>query len=289
MSEVTSFDETTLVMAHPDDEALWASSLLPRSQQIILCFEEVASQPAWGDGRRRSLSTFPLNGSISLGLQESEVFDGANWVNPTETEYGLAVRWHVRSMRNFSKVQYQKNYLSLVANLRPLLSNCRSVVTHSPWGEYGHEEHVQVFRAVATLQTEFGFSLWVPGYVSNKSYPLMLRCLDRLDPHCHSNNTNASLGAQLQSLYARNGCWTWFHDHVWPAREYFYRWLGPDEEATCLRSGRFVEFQMNFMWLDWTPPPTPLHSMFPYALKRSQHYLRRTARLALRNRRRAPS
>ena len=53
----------------------------------------------------------------------------------------------------------------------------RNVIAHGPWGEYGHEEHVQVFRVVASLATEMGFRLWLPAYVAPKSEALMLRNL----------------------------------------------------------------------------------------------------------------
>ena len=48
--------------------------------------------------------------------------------------------------------------------LRARLGDCRNVITHNPWGEYGHEDHVQVFRAVTALQAELGFAVWVSGY-----------------------------------------------------------------------------------------------------------------------------
>lgn len=220
---------TTLVMAHPDDEALWASSILSRMARIVLCFEAVSSHPAWGEGRRRSLAAFPLPNVASLGFQESEVFDSAAWPEPTETGYGLAVRRGPRSMPGFSEARYREAHGHLVAALRPLLAGSPCVITHNPWGEYGHEEHVQVFRAVADLQREMRFTLWVSGYVSNKSYPLMLRHLPRLDCGAAPCLTDPELSARLQALYTRNGCWTWFDDHAWPPRESFHRWIGPGE------------------------------------------------------------
>ena len=240
-------DRTLLVMAHPDDEALWASSILSRMARIVLCFEAVSSHPAWGEGRRRSLAAFPLPNVTSLGLQESEVFNSAAWPNPVETDYGLAVRRTRRSMPGFSETRYRETHGQLVAALRPLLARSPSVITHNPWGEYGHEDHVQVFRAVAALQRELAFTLWVSGYVSNKSYSLMLRHLPRLDCGAIPYPTDPELGARLQALYTQNGCWTWFEDHTWPARESFYRWLGPRETPVPPHAGSFV----NMIWLDW--------------------------------------
>jgi LmbE family N-acetylglucosaminyl deacetylase len=258
-------DGTMLVMAHPDDEALWASSILSQMARIVLCFEAVSSHPAWSEGRRRSLVEFPLAHVTNLGLQESEVFDSAAWPEPVETSYGLAVRRGPRSMPGFSETRYRAAHGQLVAALRPRLARKRCVITHNPWGEYGHEEHVQVFRAVADLQRELAFTLWVSGYVSNKSYPLMLRNLPRLDCGAPLCPTDPELGARLQALYTRNGCWTWFEDYAWPPRERFYRWIGPEEKPVPPPSGSFV----NMIWVDPPRHRQPLlHRLVRRAVRR---------------------
>jgi LmbE family N-acetylglucosaminyl deacetylase len=251
MSTLGFPDHTTLVMAHPDDEALWATSILSRMDRIVFCFEAMPSSPTLGEGRRRSLAEFPLPNVTSLGFQESEVFNSAAWPEPVEADYGLAVRRNRGSMPGFSESRYRETHGQLVAALRPLLTRSPSVITHNPWGEYGHADHVQVFRAVADLQREIAFTLWVSSYVSNKSYPLMLRHLPRLDCGAAPYPTDPELGARLQAFYTRNGCWTWFEDHIWPARESFYRWLGPGETPVPLHAGSFV----NMIWLDWAARP----------------------------------
>jgi LmbE family N-acetylglucosaminyl deacetylase len=251
MSQPDFPERTTLVMAHPDDEALWATSVLSRMERIVFCFEVMASRPDWSEGRRRSLAEYPLPRVTQLGLQESEVFSGAAWPEPEETDYGLKVRRRPGARPGFSEKRYRENHRLLVEELRPILTGYEAVITHNPWGEYGHEEHVQVFRAVANLQAEMGFALWVPGYVSNKSYPLMLRHLSRLDGRVSCQPTDPELGARLKALYTENECWTWFDDYVWPVQECFHRWIGPGEQPAPPRSGSFVK--MNMLWIKWEP------------------------------------
>jgi LmbE family N-acetylglucosaminyl deacetylase len=242
---------TALVVAHPDDEALWATSVLSRVERIVFCFGLIASRPDWSEGRRRCLSDYPLPTVTNLGLQESEVFDGALWPDPVETKYGLAVRRRRGAMPAFSDKCYRENYTRLVRELRTVLTGYSSVITHNPWGEYGHEEHVQVFRAVAELQNELGFALWVSGYVSDKSYALMLRNWPMLDPSFQVFPTDPDLGARLKALYAQHDCWTWFRDYVWPAHEYFYRWIGSAESPTPIRRASLME--VNLLYLKWVP------------------------------------
>lgn len=264
-------DDTALVMAHPDDEALWASSVLSGMDRIVLCFGDVASRPGWSDGRRRSAAEYPLANATHLGIPESEVFGGAAWPLPVETEYGLAVNQGPSSRRGFSGSRYRDNWGRLVAELRPLLAGRSCVITHSPWGEYGHEEHIQVFRAVAHLKAEMGFTLWIPGYVSNKTFPLMTRHIATLDGVSPALETDIELGTRLKALYANNGCWTWFDDYRWPSHEHFHYWCGLDGGSRHARAGGL--FPMNLLWLDPQPPSRRSQPFLRQALRRARRLL----------------
>jgi hypothetical protein len=133
------------------------------------------------------------------------------------------------------------------------LAGCRNVVTHNPWGEYGHEEHVQVFRAVESLQRELGFMLWVSCYCSNRSDALMRQYLSRLGTPTPLLPTDKALGARFQALYTEAGCWTWADDYIWPEREVFYPWMPEPDPAP--RSGTVRP--INFIWLDSPFPRSP--------------------------------
>lgn len=265
---------TTLVMAHPDDEVLWASSVLSHVERIVFCFGDVPSEPGWSEGRRLSVAEYPLRNVTQLGIAESEVFGSAAWPDPLETEYGLAVRRGPTSRRGFSEPRYRGNMDRLVNALRPALLETACVITHSPWGEYGHEEHVQVFRVVAKLQAEIGFELWVPGYVSNRSIPLMMRHMACLYAASEPLATDAALGARLQELYARNRCWTWFDDYSWPDHEYFHRWKGSGTTPGVSHAGTLIA--MNVMWLDPQKPRRSSRSIVSRIFRRPQRLLRRS-------------
>src|SRR3972149_6077617 len=89
MSEIT--ERSALVVAHPDDEALWFSSILERVERVVICFSDVMSRPDWSEGRRRAIAQLPISGVISLGLTESEAFNGADWRNPAPHGHGVGV------------------------------------------------------------------------------------------------------------------------------------------------------------------------------------------------------
>jgi LmbE family N-acetylglucosaminyl deacetylase len=246
MSELSLLDRCAVVAAHPDDEVLWASSILAEVERIVICFGEVAFKPELSEGRRQAMAAFPLEQVSWLEIPESSVYKSAAWPLPAESPYGLAVQQRLHSMRGFSEARYRENFARLREILARDLAGCRNVVTHNPWGEYGHEEHVQVFRAVESLQRELGFTLWVSCYCSNRSAALMQQYLPRLGTPTPPLPTDRALGTRLQAHYTETNCWTFVDDYVWPDREVFYPWL---PEPDPVPHGMPVR-QINFLWLD---------------------------------------
>lgn len=225
---------SVLVMAHPDDEALWASSLLAGVGRLILVYEALPGRPDITEGRRAALERFPRPVE-SLRLAETGAFDAAAWPEPVETPEGLAVAAGPGTMPGFDPAAYRAGFAVLRDRLRPALAGARSVITHAPWGEYGHEDHVQLCRAVEALAAELGFAVFVPGYVSARSAPLMARSLGRLGPPTPPLPTDRALAGRLKALYRETGCWTWTDDHEWPETEVFYP-LRPARDPAPARS-----------------------------------------------------
>jgi LmbE family N-acetylglucosaminyl deacetylase len=204
-----------IVVAHPDDEVLWFSSILSQVDGIICCFSDVASQPQWTEGRKKSLSDYPLDNLSSLNIPESEAFDHADWTNPNPRPFGLDVSGHAL---------YENNYNTLKEKLSPRLKGVQSVFTHNPWGEYGHEEHVQVYRVVNELRQTNQFDLWYSNYCSNKTARFMLdyqQVFSSQQPI--TLTTDKVLSKTIQAIYEKNGCWTWYSDWRWPEKETFFK------------------------------------------------------------------
>jgi LmbE family N-acetylglucosaminyl deacetylase len=215
--------DAALVVAHPDDEILWFSSVIEHVQTVLICYLDVPSRPDWSEGRRRALSRYPLWHVRALDLVESEAFNGADWRAPVMTSYGLEVSRREGSLASFSGETYRDNFERLRQHLREELRGYRNVITHNPWGEYGHEEHVQVYRAVTSLSTELGFDVWFSNYCSNKSHNLMLAHLRDARSDYTTRPANLELASSLKTLYRDHGCWTWFDDYLWFTHECFMR------------------------------------------------------------------
>lgn len=211
-------EKSIVVSAHPDDEVLWFSSIIDRVDAVLLCYLSCKSRPLWNIGRKKTLSEYPIKNIACLGIDESEVFNHANWHNPVITTFGINI-----STKSISAGNYRENYYKLKKGLKNKLIGYRNVFTHNPWGEYGNEEHIQIYRVVKDLQEEMKFNLWFSNYCSNKSFNLMLKYIHGFDSGYVTLKTNKKLGNYIKELYKKNGCWTWYDDWEYFNEESFMK------------------------------------------------------------------
>jgi len=243
-----------VVMAHPDDEVLWASSVLARADRILLCFGDLDGMPQLGEGRRRALAAFPLGPVEFLDMREAGVLDRADWAAPQPDAAGLRLRPQVLADPPGAAAAYVANHVRLCEALTARLAGVAQVVTHNPWGEYGHEEHVQVLRAVCAAQAVHGFEIWVTNYAAPKSMPLMLAERHRLAEVTPPLPTDRALASRAQALYTAEGCWTWDDGYVWPETERFFR-LDPADPALSPGPMPMTALPLNILPRDPAPRP----------------------------------
>ena len=203
-----------IICAHPDDELLFFSSILKNASSVIICFTETQDKTVT-IGRKNIKKFPPLKNYLFLDLIEPNVFNSANWNNPTKSPEGLLVS------RN--KYNYVKSYQSIKLKLSKILKFGDTIYTHNPWGEYGHEEHVQVFRVLTELSNKLNLKIFVNGYVSNKSNNLMKIEKHLLTNEVHFMKINEELVNNFKKIYILNDCWTFDDDYIWPKIEIFYK------------------------------------------------------------------
>ncbi|MGM0813028.1 hypothetical protein [Thioalkalivibrio sp.] len=271
--------DALLVVAHPDDEILWFSSCVECVAKVVVCFHEVRSQPLWTEGREESIKQFPLSHAVFLRLTQAEVFEAAKWPSPEAVEFGVKVSNSRGRSQPFSEQLYRDNFTSLRELLRPQVEGCKVVLTHNPWGEYGHEEHIQVFRAVLSLQEEMGFEVWCDNYLTAKSQDLFSQWVPRLDPDFVRAPTNRAIAETMKELYSTHGCWTWFPDYQWPVDEAFFRVtkrdLSPAGSSKPNQVSRYGSvFPLNYIMLKWSRPRRGIRG----ALRRLRPRFRRLVR-----------
>jgi len=162
----------------------------------------------------------------------------ANWKKPKKNKEGIVVG------KNSSF--YKKNYVDLKLKLSKLIHYGEVIYTHNPWGEYGHEEHVQVFHVIMELAKELNLKVYVNNYVSNKSYLLMTMEQHLLSDIHHIGIPDLNLNLIFKKLYQSNLCWTWNEDYCWPKSESFFE-INKYEKYLETKTSRKVIHPLNML------------------------------------------
>lgn len=239
-----------VVVAHPDDEALWLSSTLATASRIVFCFGDQFQRPRDSSARRQAVAALPLAGLIDLAIPESGAPPSLEGKVPELTSSGIRLEDSAARMR------YETNYPRLIEALRTALAGSREIYTHNPWGEYGHPEHIQVHRAVVALQAEIGYTIWFSNYVGAGSWPLArhlageVRCAER-----RIVQPDRRTAGRLRRIYRHYGAWTWKPGHRWPRREILFSQPPPADPAPRRPLGG--EWLLDVRRLRWWSPPWP--------------------------------
>ncbi len=249
-----------IVAAHPDDEMLWFTSIVKDVDSILLVYEDAWPTPELGPARARALETFPRNTIENLRLPEAATYGCADWANPQPDDFGIAfgatatlrdAKHTVLRQMGMSEAppegiagKYQENFDVLVTALRRFLKFDMNVFTHNPWGEYGHEDHLQVFRAVESLRAEIGFTQWMSNYCTERTLPLAMRYFDNEEREIIQRKADKAFAEEIADCYRKAGAWTWSDQWVWFDTEHFCRVpdgpAEPQQQANLMPLNMFV-------------------------------------------------
>lgn len=231
-----------LVVAHPDDECLFFSSIINKISTIIFCFSKIPGEHNLSIGREKALKKFPLKNLniINLNITQARTnIKPLNWLKIEDSEYGVK--------GGLEESSYFKNSLILKSKLNKLISSKNSVITHNPWGEYGNAEHVQVFKIIFSIAKVKNINMFVDGYYSNLTKLYTNRKQHFLIPKIYSLKTQNKYYALLKNHYLKNGCWTWFNNYQIPIYECFYKVdLGLNINSN-LKYKRILNYPLNYI------------------------------------------
>ncbi len=251
------WSSTAVVVAHPDDETLWLSSIVASADRIVLSFGAVFENARLSEGRRQAVVALPLAGIVDLAIPES----GTGFlIDPKAAEPAPT---GIRIADAAARERYDANYWRLLERLRAALAGFRDVYTHNPWGEYGHPEHIQVHRAVAALQSELGYTLWFSNYVGAASWSLARRLAGEVRwTQRRTAQPDLVTARRLMRVYRQHGAWTWNPAHRWPARETLYA-QSPAGRGVPRHpiAGEWLLDVAGLRW--WSPPWRPARRRLP--------------------------
>jgi hypothetical protein len=210
-----------IVVAHPDDETLWLEPVLSTDSTVVVAFPTHPHDVAMTAARERVRERFPVGTMEFLPLRSLDLLGGSDWRRRAPTAYGVELSADCPVDR---RAAYVENHRRLCDLLVPFIGNHPVVYTHNPWGEYGHEEHIQVCRAVLDTAAAAGSSVWAwDGFPARGLARSSMRLradyyeqgvsrLSRLHRDLDRSRYNG-----LKSLYEREAAWTWQADYEPPA------------------------------------------------------------------------
>lgn len=229
--------DSTIVVAHPDDELLWFGAILKQVDRVVIVYEDYWPKPEVGQARAAVLKDYPRDNVTSLQLSEAATHSCADWTNPKLTEFGieLGTEATLRDVKQSVKKligqgsapsggirqNYEANGRLLYEKLKPMLTSDMNVFTHNPWGEYGHEDHLQVFRVVDRLRNEIGFKLWMSNYCTDRALPLAMTYFDNDERDFVQLPVDTEFADVVADTYRRHECWTWADNWLWFPFELF--------------------------------------------------------------------
>jgi len=258
-------EQATLIVCHPDDEVLWFSSLLEKVRKIIIVYSIAPDMETWTEGRHAAEDEYPLANAEFWHYTESMCFQGGDWSAPTLNDMGLVLNQQ-GPLPAYNPQLYEQNYHRLLTELEPVVRDSAAVITHNPWGEYGHEDHVMMYHAVSQLANRFGTPLWYDNHVSDRSLRLMSRFLGGKQKSFEFFPTNPKLAGCIQSLYEKHNCWTWpFPDYVYPDNECMILDSGSDQDKEV----RGATAPLNYVDVDGGYPPSD-----PTGAQRDRRWMR---------------
>lgn len=251
-----------IVAAHPDDELLWFGSILKNVDRVLLVYEDYWPDPVIGPARAAALARFPRGNVDSLRLPEAATTGCANWPKPQLSDWGieLGLQCEIRDAKQAMKRlfgrskaprsgirrTYEANYKELVGRLRPQLDSTMNIFTHNPWGEYGHEDHIQVFRALDQLRREIGFKLWMSNYCTERALPLAMSYFETHKPNYIQLEVDVKFADIVANVYRQTDCWTWADDWSWFETECFME--APTNQTSLTSQGHL--FPLNMFNID---------------------------------------
>ncbi len=181
--------DITLLIAHPDDEALFCWPVLDRVKQII-CASNDSENPerVWCKERGQCLEEV---GAL-LGAQVIQL--------PSNSEfYRLSTR--------------DSQLKRLAETLLRHMVDAEIVFTHNAWGEYGNIDHILLHHVARVWQAETRRELLVSDIAQEINW-LPVAAWDQRaarepidEPSRHE--IDRALFNRIKAIYDARGCWTW--------------------------------------------------------------------------------
>ena len=209
-----------IIVAHPDDEIIFFSSILRSKSKKIICFS-ISNDKKINKNRENIKTKSPFKNWQFLELRELSSY----------------------SFTNLNS--YYENYEKLKSSLSKIIKFGDTIYTHNPWGEYGHEDHILVFDVINSLSKKLKLKIFVNGYVSNNSLNLMSKTQHLLSNNFEYKNIDHKFNSNIKRKYIANSCWTFKENYKWPKTEIFFKIDNKNKNKKINTSSPNLNFMMD--------------------------------------------
>lgn len=175
------------VLAHPDDEIIFGWPIMQRKdiqRDLVLCCDN------------SNISKEALKASEEICAKE-----GINLLYEFETPAGFSLLG----------IEDRTEYIKELQEALKKLKNYDYVFTHNPEGEYGHPDHVLIFRIIADMfkdKTVFG-----DYYKKIRDYPIIkLPCITKETFGTFTQDVD--FVNRCSEIYKKYRAWTWMGQKV---------------------------------------------------------------------------
>jgi len=210
---------TILIYAHMDDDLIWMLPFWKISEKFIggampatPTYRTIVSQQQsfmnsngynieyqanwytpWDDISDGEYSSYYLAGNESFNYLLNDHLETRLYNNPTELS-----RYEINKI----KAKLEQYFAD---------PSMRRVITHNNWGEYGHQHHKALNKAVRELAVKYRRDVWMLG-CDNGGF-IDVNVPNGITYTYGSFNT-PSLYTGIRTIYSNNGLWTWYTDRV---------------------------------------------------------------------------
>ncbi len=210
---------TILIYSHQDDDLIWMLPFWSKSEKFIQ-----GAMPSTSSYRTviSQQQTFINNNRYNIAYQ-------SNWYSPWDdvtnaeysayylganTSYNYLLNDHLETRLFNDPTELSRNEINkLKAKLEQYFADpsMSRVMSHNNWGEYGHQHHKGVNKAVRELSVKYRKDMWMLG-CDNGGFA------DVTVPNgitwAYGSFNTPALYTAIRDIYVANGRWTWYTDRV---------------------------------------------------------------------------
>jgi hypothetical protein len=231
---------TALVMAHMDDELIWmlpwwrkvekfVEGAMPSDPRFLTIVDQAQD---YIDSKGYGIQYKP-NWVWPWGQVTNKEYSDYYWDNLSGAQY-LAVDHLIAYWDNNDDQLVRTEVNRIKAKIEQYIATpaVSRIVTHNNWGEYGHQHHRAVNKAVRELAVKYRKDVWMLGCDNGDFVDVDIPAGITYAMGDYTQDT--ALYWAVKTIYDNNWCWTWYDDIPTGSHEYIKIVEGGVDKSTIL-------------------------------------------------------